>query len=174
MSMLRSSSSSNGRKGYVSMAFWQLQTIPADWVQRYSSVVLDLDLTHNRMTDLKSLAPLINLRTLVLDHNDLTSHAKLPQLPNLQTLWVNHNNIANTSVFVSNLSLACPGIQHLSMMHNEGVPSMLTGATAAAYEEFRHSVLCCLPGLKTLDDTPVSPAEVQEALRIYGRIKVKP
>eukprot|EP00053_Salpingoeca_punica_P015512 m.143310 g.143310 ORF g.143310 m.143310 type:complete len:175 (+) comp16737_c1_seq1:204-728(+) len=171
MSMLRGEHGSNGRKGYVSMAYRQLEAIPPDWAQRYAAVLTDLDLTHNKMTDLRSLAPLVNLRTLVLDHNGITTHAKLPPLPNLQTLWVNFNNISNTSVFISNLALSCPKLQHLSLMHNEGVPNMLTGATPQAYAEFRHSVLCCMPGLKSLDDTPVTPAEVQEALRIYGRIK---
>lgn len=51
MSMLRGEHGSNGRKGYVSMAYRQLEAIPPDWAQRYAAVLTDLDLTHNKCVE---------------------------------------------------------------------------------------------------------------------------
>lgn len=138
------------------------QLLPVD-----KSYIEHLDLTENHLDDLRFLIDFSNLQTLILDKNRVNSNVKIPRLDTLHTLWINHNQIANLSVFIQTLALACPQLKYLSMMNNPAAPSFFNGGSYKQYVDYRYYVISQLPRLIMLDDRQVSLEERQEAERIY-------
>ncbi|XP_076438972.1 leucine-rich melanocyte differentiation-associated protein-like [Babylonia areolata] len=151
-----------------SLAYQNITELPQGLAEKYGAVITELDLSHNKIVDLRCLAEFPALETVVLDHNLLTSHVKLPPLPHLHTLWLNHNRITNLGMFVSTVALHCPNLRILSMMNNEAAPSFFNGGSYQQYMDFRYYVISRLPKLEVLDYKPVSIEEREEASRIYG------
>ena len=125
--------------GRVSLAFRGLTEVPRHAIPRPESVKI-LDLSHNSISDLRSLQGFTYLHTLFLDCNQLTSHLAFPCLPNLETLWVNENKISNLSLFVETLSSMFSNLRFLSMMKNEAAPSYFNGGSLQDYHEYRFAM----------------------------------
>lgn len=151
----------------LNLAYQNLQEIPQDITGQVGLFVEELDLTHNRITDLKWLIDYPHLGTLVLDHNNISSHVKMPDLPQLHTLWLNQNKINNLTVFMATLAKNCPNLRILSMMNNEAAPSYFNNGSYPQYVDYRYYVISKLPKLEVLDDKKIEPRERQEAERIY-------
>ncbi|KAJ8311364.1 hypothetical protein KUTeg_010719 [Tegillarca granosa] len=151
------------------LAYQDLSEFPPDLAEKEGAKVEELDLTCNKLTDLKFLIDYPRLTTLILDHNNIQSHVKIPLMPTLHTLWVNHNKIKNLGTFVSTLTKNCPNLKLLSMMNNEAAPSYFNGGTFQQYMDYRYFVISKLPKLEVLDDKKITPDERSEAERIYGR-----
>lgn len=151
----------------LNLAYKNLPEIPQDITGQFGLFVEDLDLTHNRISDLKWLLDYPQVGSLVLDHNNITSHVKMPELPQLHTLWVNQNKITNLTVFIGTLAKNCPNLRILSMMNNEAAPSYFNNGSYPQYVDYRHYVISKLPKLEILDDKKVETRERQEAERIY-------
>ncbi|XP_048739501.1 probable U2 small nuclear ribonucleoprotein A' [Ostrea edulis] len=151
------------------LAYQDLEDIPAELAEHEGESLQEIDLTHNRISDLRFLIDFPRLRCLVLDHNCIESHVKITVAPNLQTLWVNHNKIRNLGLFISTLCKSCPNLKFLSMMNNEAAPSYFNGGTYHQYADYRHFVIAHFPKLEVLDDKKIEDSERSEAQRIYGR-----
>ncbi|XP_025080870.1 leucine-rich melanocyte differentiation-associated protein-like isoform X2 [Pomacea canaliculata] len=151
-----------------SLAYMDVTEPPSEFIVHQGQTINQLDLSNNRISDLRFLSEFPALTTLVLDHNRISSHVKIPRMPHLHTLWVNHNRIKNLGIFVSMLAYSCPNLQYLSMMNNEAAPSFFNGGTFSQYQDFRHFVISRLPKLQTLDYKTVTQEEREEAARIYG------
>lgn len=169
------------RKGVrISLAYLNLPDLPPDIVNSYGDCVLELDLSHNRITDLKFLVDLPKLQSLVLDSNQISSHVKMPLSRDLHTLWVNHNKINNLGLFINTIAGSCPNLRILSMMNNEAAPSYFNGGSYQQYMDYRYFVISSLPKLEVLDYSLVTAEERSEARRIYpaaivqGRKKHRP
>lgn len=152
----------------LSLAFQGLSEIPANIIQM-GSAIEELDLTENKISDLRFLFDFPKLTTLILDRNGITSQIKLPVMNCLQTLWVNHNKISNLSTFISTVSKNCPKLKILSMMNNEAAPSYFNGGSYQQFMDYRYYVISQLPRLEILDDKKIEDNEKEEALRIYKR-----
>lgn len=152
-----------------SLAFQDLDSIPEELATREGESLQEIDLTHNKISDLRFLLDFPQLTCLVLDHNSIESHVKIAAAPNLQTLWVNHNKIKNLGLFISTLCKSCPNLKYLSMMNNEAAPSYFNGGTYQQYADYRHFVIAHFPKLEMLDDKKIEDSERSEAKRIYGR-----
>lgn len=152
----------------LSLAYQDLKEIPAYIIQQGSEIE-ELDLTNNKISDLRFLIDFPKLTTLIVDRNGITSQIKLPQMIHLETLWVNHNKISNLSTFISIISKNCPKIKILSMMNNEAAPSYFNGGSYQQFMDYRYYVISQLPRLEVLDDKKVEVNEKEEALRIYKR-----
>ncbi|KAL8571657.1 hypothetical protein ACOMHN_046341 [Nucella lapillus] len=151
-----------------SLAYLNVTEPPPGLAEKYGNVITELDLSYNKISDLRFLAEFPLLETLVLDHNLLTSHAKLPPLTHLHTLWINHNDIKNLGMFVSTVATHCHSLRILSMMNNEAAPSFFNGGSYQQYVDFRYYVISRLPKLEVLDYKEVTKEERNEATRIYG------
>ncbi|BFZ00213.1 hypothetical protein BsWGS_03252 [Bradybaena similaris] len=161
------------KKGFrVSLAYMELTDLPPDVKHTYGDCVVELDLSHNNITDMKFLADLPMVQSLVLDCNQLTSHVTIPLCRNLHTLWVNHNKISNLGLFTSTLAKSCPNLRILSMMNNEAAPSFFNGGTFSQYMDYRYFVISSLPRLEVLDYTNITPEERSEARRLYPTVIV--
>lgn len=156
---------------YQNIAYRDLTELPQDLIQKTGKFVEELDLTSNRISDLRFLVEYHSLKSLVLDHNLVTSHVKLPDLPCLHTLWVNHNRIGNLSVFITTLAKRCPNLRYLSMMNNTAAPSYFNNGTFQQYIDYRYYVISCLPKLEVLDDKKIEKSERSEAERIYKPVR---
>ncbi|EDO41853.1 predicted protein [Nematostella vectensis] len=159
---------SNLVEGRISLAYKELEAIPQTLVEKHSKATRELDLSHNKLTDLRFLHDFEDLNTLVLDNNELNNHIKFPYLEKLETLWANHNNITNLSVFVETVAKSFPNLKYFSMMHNQAAPSYFNGGTYNQYKDYRFYVISHLPNLLVLDDTPITEVEREEARKVYG------
>eukprot|EP00117_Sycon_ciliatum_P046445 scpid84116/ scgid33265/ Leucine-rich repeat-containing protein C10orf11 homolog len=155
----------------LSLAYRSLKHVPVEVVNDYFDRVESLDLTHNCMTELRSLMPFTKLTTLVLDHNQITSHVKFPNFPCLHTLWLNHNKITNLVVFIDQVKKSLPKLRFLSMMNNEASPSFFNGGSFEQFEDYRMYVVSHLPQLEMLDDKRVTDDERKEARKLYGHAR---
>ncbi|GFS17733.1 leucine-rich repeat-containing protein C10orf11 homolog [Elysia marginata] len=151
----------------LSLAYSDLTDLPPDVIAKHGNSILELDLSHNKISDLRFLMELPNIRSLVLDHNSVTSQVKMPLCRDLHTLWVNHNRIQNLGFFLQTIAKNCPSLRILSMMNNEAAPSYFNGGTYQQYVDYRYFVISSLPNLEVLDYSPVTDAETREAKRIY-------
>ncbi|CAL1546613.1 unnamed protein product [Lymnaea stagnalis] len=158
----------------VSLAYMELAELPVDIISQYGNTIIELDLSHNKVSDLRFLISLPRLQSLVVDHNKISSHVKMPLCRQLQTLWVNHNNIQNLGLFITSLAKNCPNIRILSMMNNEAAPSFFNGGNYQQYLDYRYFVISSLPKLEVLDYTAVTPEERSEARRLYPVSIVQP
>ena len=89
--MLASSSVVVDSSGKCSLAFKQLRDVPSQLVfQANSTKIIELDLSHNNLTDLSdNIICLENLTSLVLDHNRIHSASTFnvgKQLPKITLL----------------------------------------------------------------------------------------
>lgn len=113
------------------------------------------------------------LESLVVDSNRLCSQqSALPLLPALTTLCVNDNAIDDLDAWLRCLSAKCPALTYLSMLKNPACPNFFTGKDQQDYARYRLYVLHCLPGLKFLDSSPITPAERAEAKRVGHLMRV--
>ncbi|GFO17596.1 leucine-rich repeat-containing protein c10orf11 homolog [Plakobranchus ocellatus] len=151
----------------VSLAYSELTDFPPDVIAKFGQSIVELDMSHNRIADLRFLVELPNIQSLVLDHNHVTSQVKMPLCRHLHTLWVNHNRIQNLGFFLQTIAKNCPNLRILSMMNNEAAPSYFNGGTYQQYVDYRYFVISSLPNLEVLDYTPVTDTEKREAKRIY-------
>ena len=151
----------------ISFAYQDFESIPAQLLPEDTSIVEYLDLTENRLHDLRFLTEFPNLLTLIVDKNRVTSNVKIPLLKRLHTLWINQNDISNLSVFIQTLAKHCPQLKYLSMMKNPAAPSYFNGGSVKQYADYRYYVISQLPRLIMLDDRQVSLEDRQEAERIY-------
>ncbi|XP_033110386.1 leucine-rich melanocyte differentiation-associated protein-like [Anneissia japonica] len=161
------------KQGRLSLAYQNLSEIPANVQKHHASQIYQLDLSHNKFSDLRSLEDFTNLHTLILDNNELTSHVSFPHLPSISTLWLNRNKISNLSVIVEKLRTRFPKLKYLSLMNNPGAPSFFNGGTYQQYMDYRHYVISQLPSLETLDDQFINMEERLEAVRIYKQMVSK-
>eukprot|EP00049_Salpingoeca_infusionum_P026596 m.26585 g.26585 ORF g.26585 m.26585 type:complete len:158 (+) comp8848_c0_seq1:187-660(+) len=150
----------------LSLAYRDLVHVPTKVAGKHKAKCKLLDVSHNKMEDLASLASFQGLETLVIDNNLLTSHVKLPYLPELHTLWLNHNRIQNLQTFLDEVVQKVPSVQNLSLIGNPAAPSIMTGATRTESSEYRLLVINRLPTLKTLDQMPVTDKERAKARRL--------
>ncbi|XP_069137018.1 leucine-rich melanocyte differentiation-associated protein-like [Argopecten irradians] len=153
------------------LAYQSLTEVPPELIERDGCKTAELDLTHNKISDLRFLVDYPHLKTLILDHNHIGSHVKIPSMNKLHTLWLNHNKISNLSTFVATLVKSCPNLRYLSMMNNEAAPSFFNGGTFQQYIDYRYFVISRLQKLDALDDKIIQENERAEAERIYGRSK---
>ncbi|XP_060602759.1 leucine-rich melanocyte differentiation-associated protein-like [Ruditapes philippinarum] len=153
------------------ISYRELTELPKDLIDRTAKYVEELDLTGNRISDLRFLIEYQSLKSLVLDHNAVSSHVKIADMPNLHTLWVNHNRIDNLSVFISTLAKKCPNLKFLSMMNNRAAPSYFNNGTFQQYVDYRYFVISRFPKLEVLDDKKIDSSERSEAERIYKPVK---
>ncbi|RUS70670.1 hypothetical protein EGW08_021569 [Elysia chlorotica] len=151
----------------LSLAYSNLTDFPIDVIDRYGGSILELDLSNNKISDLRFLMELPKIQSLVLDHNHVTSQVKMPLCRDLHTLWVNHNRIQNLGFFLQTIAKNCPSLKILSMMNNEAAPSFFNGGTYQQYVDYRYFVVSSLPTLEVLDYTPITESEVREARRLY-------
>ncbi|XP_071098796.1 leucine-rich melanocyte differentiation-associated protein-like [Haliotis cracherodii] len=151
------------------LAYLDLVEVPFDLAEKYGGLIEELDLSYNRVTDLRFMSDFPKVSTLILDHNNISCQVKLPPLPELNTLWVNHNKIRNLGVFVATISKTCPNLKFLSMMNNEAAPSYFNGGSYQQYVDFRYYVISKIPTLEALDDKQVTSDERREAERIYRK-----
>ncbi|XP_041356508.1 leucine-rich melanocyte differentiation-associated protein-like [Gigantopelta aegis] len=159
---------SESPKRRCTLAYLDLAEVPRDLAEKYGSLIEELDLSNNKVSDLRFLYDFPKLCTLILDHNLIHSQVKLPPMPQLHTLWLNHNKIKiSVSMFISTIAKTCPNLRFLSMMNNEAAPSYFNGGSYQQYVDFRYFVISKLAYLQVLDDKPVSPEERSEAERIY-------
>lgn len=143
----------------LSLAYSDLQEVPQDVIMKFGHTIKELDLSHNRIADIRFLCDLPCIESLVLDDNHLTSQVKVPLCPQLHTLWVNDNRIQNLPTFLETLSRSCPRLRTLSMMNNQAAPSYFNGGTYEQYLHYRYFVISCLPELKYLDYSAVTSEE---------------
>ncbi|XP_060062562.1 leucine-rich melanocyte differentiation-associated protein-like [Ylistrum balloti] len=153
------------------LAYQSLTEVPTELIEQEGGRTAELDLTHNKISDLRFLIDYPQLTTLILDHNQIGSHVKMPSMNKLHTLWLNHNKITNLSTFIATLVKSCPNLRHLSMMNNEAAPSFFNGGTFQQYMDYRYFVISRLKKLDALDDKIIQENERAEAERIYGRSK---
>ncbi|KAK3799630.1 hypothetical protein RRG08_059676 [Elysia crispata] len=151
----------------LSLAYLELHEFPVDVIDKFGSSILELDLSHNKISDLRFLMELPHIQSLVLDHNHVTSQVKMPLCRELHTLWVNHNRIQNLGFFLQTVAKNCPSLRILSMMNNEAAPSYFNGGTYQQYLDYRYFVISSLPNLEVLDYSPIIQPEVSEARRLY-------
>jgi len=150
----------------LSLAYKELDDIPEKIIEKYSHI-RELDLSNNKIVELRHLRGFTRLETLVLDNNQITSHSRFPKLPTLLNLCVNSNQISNLSTFIENIVESLPNLKYLSMLRNEACPNYFNGGTPKSYDDYRHFVISQIKTLSHLDSTPVSDQERQAASRKY-------
>lgn len=78
-----------------------IETIPAEVIERYKNTARRLDLSYNRLKSVVGIEQFSCLEELVLDNNELTdSSLTLPLLPRLHTLTLNKNQVSFTKFLV--------------------------------------------------------------------------
>lgn len=153
----------------VSLAYQDLSELPMEFMLKYGDWLDELDLTYNRISDLRFLCHFPIISTLILDHNSIRSHVKMPVMKELHTLWLNHNEITNLGVFINSIAKSCPKLKYLSMMNNDAAPSYFNGGTYQQYIDYRQYVISQIPSLEILDDKCINNEERKEAEKIYQR-----
>ncbi|XP_014776787.1 leucine-rich melanocyte differentiation-associated protein [Octopus bimaculoides] len=153
----------------VSLAYQDLSELPMEFMLKYGDWLDELDLTYNRISDLRFLSHFPLLSTLILDHNTIRSHIKLPVMSDLHTLWLNHNKVENLGVFIYSIAKSCPKLKYLSLMNNDAAPSYFNGGTYQQYVDYRQYVISQIPTLEILDDKCITDEERGEAEKIYQR-----
>ena len=83
-----------------------------------------LHLEDNQITDISSLAPLVNLRHLYLDNNQVADISSLASLVNLHWAFLRNNQITDISPLVDNQDLGAEDWAHL-----QGNPLSVTSCT---------------------------------------------
>jgi len=151
----------------LSVAYRGLTKLPPEVLDKCRHTLTDLDMSNNKVCDLRFLIDLEVLESLVLDNNLVTSQVKMPRLPQLHTLWLNHNRIDNLGYFISTIAENCPNLKILSMMNNTAAPSYFNGGDYQSYMDYRYFVCSSLPKLIYLDHTPITAKERSEAARLY-------
>jgi len=151
----------------MSVAYRGLTKLPQEVLEKCRCNLTHLDMSNNKVSDLRFLAEMTALQTLVLDNNQVTSQVKMPRLPNLTTLWLNRNRIDNLGLFMTTLAESCPSLTGLCLMNNPAAPSYFNGGTYQQYVDYRYFVISVLPKLTHLDHSPVTPQERSEAARLY-------
>ncbi|XP_037573786.1 leucine-rich melanocyte differentiation-associated protein [Dermacentor silvarum] len=151
------------KRKQLSLAYEELTTVPYSLIEKYTADVEVLDLSHNRLTDVRFLSHFERLHTVILDHNCLSCLSVVPMLPTLQVLWLNYNRLLSLTVFVPGLSRSCPQLRVLSLMGNELAPSFLNNGTAEQNANYRLYVIAHFPRLVFLDDRPVLHDERRKA-----------
>lgn len=73
--------------GQISLAFEQLTRIPQIIADKYANDTLILDLSHNKLTDLRFLQYFHKMHSLILDKNTNLNLSTFPKLPALKLLW---------------------------------------------------------------------------------------
>ncbi|XP_014681314.1 PREDICTED: uncharacterized protein LOC106821142 isoform X1 [Priapulus caudatus] len=162
-----------GEKERLSLAYKNYREVPSKYVKKYASNLKEIDLTANKLRDIRFLASFQSLRTLILDHNPIDSHVKFPLLPQLETLWVNHTKISNLSIFIAAVGKGCPSLRYLSMLNTEAAPSFFNGGSPQDYIDFRLYVVSQLRSLEFLDYLQITYEERKEANRVYKHPKRK-
>jgi hypothetical protein len=175
--MITSSDVKVDNKGRCSLAFKSLREIPFSTIGKTAPRIVELDLSHNNLSDLPRLDFFANLTSLVLDHNRIQSNLNFNNgqpLPRLSLLWVNSNKIKNLSVFIEKVKECCPNLKYFSMLKNDACPNFFNGGTVEQYEDYRLFVLSRLTQLVVLDSTPVTQQERDQAKERYGDLKIQP
>ncbi|CAB3989661.1 Hypothetical predicted protein [Paramuricea clavata] len=121
----------------ISLAYGEWKDIPSRIIDKYGDSVTELDLSHNKFFDLKSLRGFTKLSTVILDHNSLSARSTFPPLDTVQILWVNHNQITNLSLFIETVCRSYPNLKYLSMINNKAAPSYFNGGTYNSYTDYR-------------------------------------
>ncbi|RDD39808.1 Leucine-rich repeat-containing protein C10orf11-like protein [Trichoplax sp. H2] len=155
----------------LSLAYKHLKKIPEKSLKNFEDKLIHLDLSHNKISDLRILVRLKQLRILILDHNHINSQIQFPSHEMLNTLWVNHNEIENLSIFIEKIAKAFPNLKYLSMMNNQAAPSYFNGGTLYQYTDYRQYTISHLPKLLALDDITITDEERFKAEQIYGKIR---
>lgn len=151
------------KRKQLSLAYEELTTVPYSLIEKYTADVEVLDLSHNRLTDVRFLSHFERLHTVILDHNYLSCLSVVPMLPTLQVLWLNYNRLLSLMVFVPGLARSCPQLRVLSLMGNELAPSFLNNGTPEQNANYRLYVIAHFPMLVFLDDRPVLDDERHKA-----------
>jgi len=154
----------------LSLAYRELYDIDIKIVQKFGPYLKEFDLSSNNLRDLTFLKGFPKLETLVLDGNSITSHTKIPKMEKLHTLWVNSNQISNLILFIDKLAYSAPNLKFFSMLKNEACPNFFNGKSLQEYNDYRRYVISRLPGLSTLDSSPITNDEKAEALRLYSSL----
>lgn len=172
VSVSRANSSPVGQqqKKQLSLAYEDLTVVPYSLIEKYTSDVEVLDLSHNQLKDVRFLSHFECLHTVILDHNRLDCLSALPVLPRLRVLWLNFNRLLNATLFVPGLARSCPGLRVLCLMGNELAPSYLNGGTTQQNANYRLYVISHFPELVYLDDQPVRADERHRAHAVRSHI----
>lgn len=149
----------------LSLAYEDLTSVPlSNFEDEMLNTVQVLDLSNNKINDLRFLSDFERLSTVNLDRNQVNCLTVFPPMHSLHTLWLNNNRILSPVPFLSSLAQQCPNLKVLSLMGNELCPNYLNGGTEQQYEIYRLQVIRYFPKLKHLDDSAVSYEERQKIL----------
>ncbi|XP_049781965.1 leucine-rich melanocyte differentiation-associated protein-like [Schistocerca cancellata] len=148
--------------------------IPSSLIQVYAPSVHYMDLSFNQLSTLQGLEQFTLLKELVLDNNNLTDTLCLPRLQHLHTLSLNKNNIVNLELLLNKISNNLPALRYLSLLGNVACPNQLSDMEKDEedYHRYRYYVLYRLPNLQFLDSTKVTTEERLEASRRGQLMKV--
>ncbi|BFZ17620.1 hypothetical protein BsWGS_20659 [Bradybaena similaris] len=155
-------------EGQLSFVGGDVEELPEDLIQNYCNVTFQLDLSFNKLRSLHGLEHFQQLRELVLDNNELNDTVVFPHLKDLHTLTLNKNKLTDLHGLLEQLIGQLPSLTYLSLLGNKACPNELSALDKddEDYLRYRYYVLYKLPGLKFLDSTPVTAAEVAEAKRV--------
>jgi len=152
----------------LNLAYQGLEIIPKALISSYGNSANILDVSHNKIRDVRFLEHFTSINTLILDHNLLGGDVLFPHLPTLKVLWLNHNNITCLEPFIARLNESFPNLQHLSLMGNAIVPPCQED-TFYDYVQYRLYVISYFQTLEHLDDRNVTDHEKEEAVRLYRK-----
>ena len=133
--------------------------------------------THSLRSSGENFAAFTALNTLVLDNNALRLETlqSFPPLASVGTLWLNNNELDDLAGTVEAIVGTFPGVTFLSMMENPLNPGPFVMGQEKNYERYRLYTIYHLPGLKMLDATPVTAAELVKAQKTgHMQISRKP
>ncbi|CAG5115355.1 unnamed protein product [Candidula unifasciata] len=155
-------------EGQLSFLGADVEVLPEELIQNYCNVTSQLDLSFNKLRSLRGLEHFQHLRELVLDNNELNDNILFPHLKDLHTLTLNKNKLTDLHGLLEQLVEKLPSLTYLSLLGNKACPNELSALDKddEDYLRYRHYVLYKLPGLKFLDSSPVTAAEVAEAKRV--------
>ena len=148
--------------GFLSFASRECLVFPLQFLVYYASKTKKLDLSFNRLVNVKGLEKFVDLEELILDNNELTDDINFPNLAKLVTLSVNKNRIVDLDRFASMCRWKFPALTFLSLVGNDCCPNLTSLANTGDEDEeeehqrYRYTVLSKMPTLKFLDFTPVS------------------
>lgn len=158
-------------EGFLSFASRECLVFPLPQLVHYAFRTKKLDLSFNRLVNVKGLEKFVDLEELILDNNELTDDVNFPNLAKLVTLSVNKNRIVDLDRFASMCRWKFPQLTFLSLVGNDCCPNLTSLANSGdedeeeEYQRYRYTVLAKMPSLKFLDFTPVSETERTEAVR---------
>ncbi|XP_055343294.1 leucine-rich melanocyte differentiation-associated protein-like [Paramacrobiotus metropolitanus] len=123
-----------------------------------------MDISYNCLRNLRGLRIFSHLEVLILDNNELDDHLHLPLLTNLKVLSLNKNNICDLDNFLSRTQIACPFVNHLSLICNPACPTQLSKKNYSEddYHLYRLKVLRAFPILRFLDSEKITADERNE------------